>query len=164
MVAKILLELQDLAPAADAAVNAAAMAATMAAASITLRSKECQVSLETSPHICTASSMIKTDDQLNSFTGIDSFKTLNAIIEAVSVLNIEWLKTVHCPLPELVMLTMAKLKLNVSFCVLSIFFNCAPNTCSRYFKQTLKVLNNVLGCVITWPEKEKIFKNMPKYF
>lgn len=108
--------------------------------------------------------MIKSDSQLNTLTGIDSFEMLNAIVEATSTIHAPWLKGIHFALKDLVILTMAKLKLNISYRFMSILFNCSERSTSSYFKQTLKLLKSVLGVAIAWPSRQEIKKNLPKQF
>ncbi|XP_052124775.1 uncharacterized protein LOC113215458 [Frankliniella occidentalis] len=44
------------------------------------------------------------------------------------------------------------------------FFDLTIQTCCNYFYDSVIVLSKILTCMIVWPDKEKILKNMPKCF
>ncbi|KAK3911868.1 DNA transposase [Frankliniella fusca] len=50
------------------------------------------------------------------------------------------------------------------YSALAAIFDLGSQTCANYFYDTIIVLSKVLNCMIFWPSKEDILKNMPKCF
>ncbi|XP_066587815.1 uncharacterized protein [Prorops nasuta] len=111
-------------------------------------------------------SLLKTDTELSTATGIETFELLNSIITAVeiaaphlkihnSILNIS----------ERVLLTFIKLKQNVSYSFLSLLF---PRVNVRYCKEIicnmLDILFEILNPCIHYPSRNEILKNIPLCF
>ncbi|XP_058806331.1 uncharacterized protein LOC131672851 [Phymastichus coffea] len=108
---------------------------------------------------------LKTDEHLNAFTGIGSFKLLDSLITCMSRLKQEQGKNRYTlPHRDRVLLTMIRVKLNISYTCLSVFFSICPNTCKNVFLETICDLSIILLPVIRWPPKEEILKNMPQCF
>ncbi|XP_023231067.1 uncharacterized protein LOC111631103 [Centruroides sculpturatus] len=106
---------------------------------------------EVSPNIVLSSeqptlgTMIQTHRQLYAFTGIQTFDLLNAIVKAGEPLDKnQRLLSFH----DKVLLTLCKLKLNITFTCIALLFKIPESTCRRYFKETLIVLEAVLKSAI----------------
>lgn len=67
-------------------------------------------------------------------------------------------------LRDRIILTMVKVKLNMSFTAIAVLFNITRQTCSNYFKNTIPILSRVLKVMIPWPDQEIIRKNLPLSF
>lgn len=108
--------------------------------------------------------LIKTDDQLKCFTGIN-FQLLSNLTNAVKDAEGEKESVQYCcSVEERIVLCLCKLKLNLSFKCLSVLFNISRQTCSNLFIITLHSLSFILEDAIYWPKKEEILKSMPKCF
>ncbi|XP_064476281.1 uncharacterized protein LOC135390517 [Ornithodoros turicata] len=104
-----------------------------------------------------------TDINIVSFTGLPSMDLLDALVtcyENVAPLSGRH----HLTAKERVVLTMMKLKHNMSFTFLSGLFGCSSSTCSIIVTQTVKTLARILSSVVVLPAKEEILRNMPKQF
>lgn len=105
--------------------------------------------------------MIKTDQQMNSFTGT-SFQTFENIVKVFCEYHNSkvTLKTTKIK----VMMCLCKLRLNLNFLCLSVLFNLNEKTCANYFYSTVKILAEILSEAVYWPSKKEILCNMPKCF
>lgn len=63
-----------------------------------------------------------------------------------------------------ILLTLMKLKLNLTFRCLSCLFKISERTASEYFFHTIDVLESILKQFILWFPREKIRENLPIYF
>lgn len=108
-------------------------------------------------------SLLPDSCKLYSFTGVNSFETLDNIVTCVQKVLPESAKFVL--LVKLrVALCLTKLKLNMSYAALSVLFGVGDDTCSNYFRHTVQVLANVLQGIVYFPSKEEILNNIPKCF
>lgn len=105
--------------------------------------------------------LIRNDKDLNTLTGIPNMGILDALVICIEKLEIG---RFSMPSKERIMMTMMKLKLDVSFRTLSVLFQCSATTCQNYFHDVIEKLSRILTPVIRWPEKEEILKNMPACF
>ncbi|KAK3927633.1 Protein ALP1-like [Frankliniella fusca] len=111
------------------------------------------------------SSVLSSDKKLFSATGIHSTKLLDSLVTAFDKLApASAYGNFLVSTRDRIILTMVKIKLAVSFSSLAALFDLTVQTCCNYFYDTVIVLSKILKCMITWPEKEKILKNMPKCF
>src|SRR5258705_8875533 len=106
--------------------------------------------------------MLKTEKDLQTFTGIHTFKLLEAITESVAEVDPNTCKLLTSE--GKIILVMTKLKTSLPFAALAILFQLSPTTCWTIFYNTLEVMARVLQCAVTWPSKENIMLNMPKCF
>jgi len=108
--------------------------------------------------------VIKSSSQLRAFTGIVSLEKFGAILTSLQTLeNLEERKyTLQCR--DRLFLTLAKLKVNLSYACLSALFDITPTTCRKYFGDTLERLSRIMKKVIRFPTKAEIAKNLPKCF
>ncbi|KFM56501.1 hypothetical protein X975_25122, partial [Stegodyphus mimosarum] len=63
-----------------------------------------------------------------------------------------------------IMLSLMRMKLNVSFVVLAVLFDCSSTTCKAIFCETIHALAVSLQSIIYWPSKEEILCNLPGCF
>lgn len=104
-----------------------------------------------------------TGNEINSLTGIPSKEMILLISSHVEE------ELALCPkrnlkVIERVLLTMMRIKLNITFAVLAILFGCTATTCSTIFIETVCALANTLQGTITFSSKEEIISNLPKCF
>ncbi|XP_015120767.1 uncharacterized protein LOC107043698 [Diachasma alloeum] len=109
-------------------------------------------------------SCIITDRHLNVICGIRKHAILTKIVSLVSELYPES-RTRKMSLKDRVILTIMKLKLDLTFSALSIMFRCVEESICRYiFHDTLRKLAQILRCVIRWVPKDEIQRNIPQCF
>ncbi|KAK3923568.1 LOW QUALITY PROTEIN: DNA transposase [Frankliniella fusca] len=123
-----------------------------------------QVNPPEEPETSIVSNIISCDRRLNSATGIHSVKLLDSLALACDKIAPESsLKKFSLCTRDRIVLTMMKIKLNISYSALAAIFDLGNSqTCANYFYDTIIVLSKVLNCMIFWPSKEDILKNMPK--
>ncbi|XP_033231598.1 uncharacterized protein LOC117182608 [Belonocnema kinseyi] len=107
---------------------------------------------------------IKTEQDLVTMCNIKSFAVLYELIKAMDKCYPKNRKHI-CTTRECIILTTAKLKLDIPFAALGVFFNhvCVV-TIRNVFCDTVKKLATILQSVLTRVLKEEIMKNMPKCF
>uniref|UniRef100_A0A6P7F7R0 Uncharacterized protein LOC114327206 n=1 Tax=Diabrotica virgifera virgifera TaxID=50390 RepID=A0A6P7F7R0_DIAVI len=104
--------------------------------------------------------LLNSNKLLNAFTGIPTFQLLNDIAKCVEVAEGSSNNT---KIPVLrVVLTMIKLKLNISFLCISAFFSLSNTGCRNYLKKNVNI--TVLQYGIPFPEKEEVLGNLRKCF
>lgn len=113
--------------------------------------------------ICTLCDLIKTDVSLRSFTGINNFEIFNSLLEMIEHVHHD-MRTHRLNVKERLMLTMIKLKLNLSYITLGMLFSISGQLCKTYFYEFLTVLSEILKVCIYLPSSEEISKNMPTCF
>jgi len=104
--------------------------------------------------------LISTDEQLKAFTGV-TFTTLNLLLKLVLDISDEKCETT---MKNRILLTLCKLRLNLSYECLGALVNIDRRRCGEYFASTLHLLSMVLRHTIYWPSKEEIALNMPQCF
>lgn len=113
-------------------------------------------------------SKIKSEQQLTSMTGLNSFLLFASICDAVEIYINEHTNSRSenfvLSTKNRVLLTLMKLKQNSTFVALSVYFPVSIKTCSRIFVQTLCILSRVLEDFIVWPNRESIRDNLPQCF
>ncbi|XP_051170554.1 uncharacterized protein LOC127287590 [Leptopilina boulardi] len=113
------------------------------------------------------SDFLDTDTKLNTVSGVtsfDNFAYLKSSIEKVKKTNQMGKATSKLNLKDQIILTLAKLKLNLSFACLAILFRVSRQTCRNEFYTMLGLLSACLSPLIRWPPKDEILENMPKCF
>ncbi|XP_011858235.1 PREDICTED: uncharacterized protein LOC105555805 [Vollenhovia emeryi] len=109
--------------------------------------------------------LLTTDAKLYTFTGIHSIDLLDGLVDCVSDLVVDTPTNKKIlSLRDRLILTMAKIKLNVNFTAIAVLFNISRQTCSNYFKDTIPILSRVLKVMIPWPDQEIVRKNLPLSF
>ncbi|KAK4879519.1 hypothetical protein RN001_007665 [Aquatica leii] len=124
--------------------------------------KDFQVQVN-SPNFLTLSDLINSNSVLCSFTGLQNFDILNAIMNAVDMVYKD-VRQHRLTLKNRIILTFVKLKLDLSFAVLSPLFGITQNLCKTYIATMVNILSEVLKCTIYLPDKTEILKNMPICF
>ncbi|XP_023235888.1 uncharacterized protein LOC111635224 [Centruroides sculpturatus] len=109
--------------------------------------------------------LIKSNNELNILTGLNSFKMLDTISACVSELqsNNTACKPTTLSTKVKIVLVMMQVKLALSFACVSVLFQIFIS-CRRIFFNIIAYLSQVLGAVIVWPSKEEIMKNLPLCF
>jgi len=108
--------------------------------------------------------LLSSDSKLFTFTGIHSLDLLDGLVSCVEDLVLESSTNQKViSLKDRVILTMVKLKLNMSFSALGVLFGISRQTCSNYFKNMCPILARV-KVMIPWPDKEMIRANLPLSF
>ncbi|XP_014217993.1 uncharacterized protein LOC106646469 [Copidosoma floridanum] len=107
-------------------------------------------------------SLIKTDEQLIAFTGIDFelFKYLEKAMHAHE--GAETQRDLGAA--EKIFLCLCKIKLNLSFACLSVLFAWTEKKCTIVFKKVIVKLASILKNDIFWPDTNEVLANMPKCF
>lgn len=108
------------------------------------------------------SNMLNTDEKLKYFTNIN-YQTLAAIEECVKEVAASNNEVITDLILKIIV-TLVKLKLNISFACIAILFKISNSTCTRYFYQTVSVLAVALKPAIYWLTKEEIKLSLPKCF
>ncbi|XP_067143123.1 uncharacterized protein [Centruroides vittatus] len=123
------------------------------------------IQISTGEFLVNIHNFVKTESQLNSITGIPTFKLFNAIVKLFSdVCKTKQISNTNFSFEDKLFMVLIKMKLNISFSVTSLFFHCSVPTASRIFYSGVKILASVLKCAIVWPSKINILENMPKCF
>ncbi|CAD6224479.1 GSCOCG00011781001-RA-CDS, partial [Cotesia congregata] len=109
------------------------------------------------------STCIKSDQQLSTLTGLSSFAILNTIEQLV--IKVQSMRgtsnsSIKFDLRELLIMTFMKLKQNMSYSTLAIFFNFSKNGCKSQIWKMIDILYLALKPSIHWPSKENILKNI----
>lgn len=110
--------------------------------------------------------VLTTDSDLQSWTGIPSFTTLNNIVKCIEKLQSaqDQLKKFRATPKLLTVFVMVKLKTDLTFKQLACLFAATPKTLAMYFDKFIPILKAVLEPVIFWPTKEQVRNNLPKCF
>lgn len=109
--------------------------------------------------------LLNSDSKLFTFSGILSLELLNGLVFCAEDLAVEASTNKKVlSLKDRIILTMIKIKLNISFSALGVLFGISRQTCSNYFKNTCPILARVLKVMIPWPDQENIRANLPLSF
>ncbi|KAJ8687499.1 hypothetical protein QAD02_023293 [Eretmocerus hayati] len=110
---------------------------------------------------------IKNDKQLNSATGIESFKLLKAITGWMKVATVNKYETEAAIMKteNRVVMTYLKLKQNLKYQLLALMFDrVSARQCKQIFKETVRILSNCMKTIIQWLPHNEIVNNLPKRF
>ena len=114
----------------------------------------------TKPQPFTEDYFKESDDKTRFYTGLPDFHLLTRAFEFVSPYVTRRTKTLA---QELVMV-LIKLRLNVPNLDLAYRFEVSLSTVSRVFKAWMEVLDVRLSPLISWPEREELWRTMPRCF
>ncbi|XP_067226618.1 uncharacterized protein [Chanodichthys erythropterus] len=101
------------------------------------------------------------DEKVLFFTGLPTYQILLALFTYISP---------HLPVKKslnafkVLMLTLMRLRLNVSTTFLSYAFNVSIATASRVFTDVIDVMFIRMKPLVIWPEREQLVKTMPMQF
>lgn len=110
--------------------------------------------------------LIRNDSDILAFTGIPTLLKFKKIVEVGELIvfrlnyNTEFVLDVH----HRILLTLIKLKLNISYKCLCVLFSISKSTCANYFYNTIDLLYLILKPLIIWPSKNSIENNIPRCF
>ncbi|XP_028146882.2 uncharacterized protein LOC114340340 [Diabrotica virgifera virgifera] len=124
--------------------------------------KDFQVQVDT-PKVSTVCDLITTDSALNSFTGLNSFKLLDTIVEAVCSVYSDQ-RSHRLSIKQRIFLVFTKLKCDLTYVTISLLFGISQELCNKYFNDMLPILSKVLSSVIRFTDTTEIQKNMPECF
>lgn len=105
-----------------------------------------------------------TNKKLKSLAGIPSQAHLEALIKMCNVVRPEEHYNSVMDYKNRILLTMAKLKLNLSNVALANIFKITERTSQKYFADTIQLLAKVLECFIYWPTKEENQRSLVSVF
>lgn len=114
---------------------------------------------------------VLTDEKkLNTATGLQSFKILDALTEVASKLQNKRAEKKKkrgkhkLPMRDRIALTLTKLKQNLTFVMLSLLFGMSRTQCKRIFKDTVVTLACCLQRQVPWPSFETTKQLLPMCF
>lgn len=107
---------------------------------------------------------IKTDLNLNSWTGISSFALLNSFVENILLKYKSEKDKYKISLLDRSLIFFIKIKTGLSFSCIATLFNISSVTCSKYFYGMIPLLRFTLNFAIKWPSKIEVQANMPHHF
>ncbi len=102
------------------------------------------------------------DLKVKFYTGLVSYEILKVVFDFTSP-YVKRKSPVLTPFQELIMVLM-KLRLNVPLQGLAFRFEVSVTTISRTFQSWIDVLDKRLSPIIVWPEREDLWRTMPKCF
>lgn len=109
-------------------------------------------------------SLIDSQKKLVTITGIPTFTILKNLIELFSI-NFPDTRTHLLSIKERIILIFFKLKQDLSFAILSIFFKkLFAETCRAIYVTNIPLLASILQHTIYWPSKNEILMNIPYCF
>ncbi|XP_055384720.1 uncharacterized protein LOC129614252 [Condylostylus longicornis] len=108
------------------------------------------------------SSLWDTDEKLNAMTGLPNFILLDALVKACSMRSSS--EQSYMDMKFKILLTMLKLRSNLTFLQIGINFNITARKAKLYFSECIQLLSEVLKSTIYWPTKEQYAKNLPTCF
>ncbi|KAI4485063.1 hypothetical protein M0802_012804 [Mischocyttarus mexicanus] len=129
--------------------------------------KDIGVQVNTDCFMLSIIKFINSDSKLNTTTGIESFKVLDTIVEIVRKVSNDKFEQLNIIMntKDRIIMTYMKLKQNLSYTLLAVFFNCySAKHIQRIFHETIKILSKCLKAAIPWPSRLEISKNLPKCF
>lgn len=107
--------------------------------------------------------LITTDKVLCNLTGLRSMHLLDEIVWSVQLVYND--KRTHIlSIKQRIILTFVKLKWNLSYAVLAVFFNITESGCQKYIIKMIQWLASVLKAAILFPSMDEIRRNMPICF
>uniref|UniRef100_A0A6P7H673 Uncharacterized protein LOC114346673 n=1 Tax=Diabrotica virgifera virgifera TaxID=50390 RepID=A0A6P7H673_DIAVI len=124
--------------------------------------KDFQVQVDT-PKVSTVCNLITTNSALNSFTGLNSFKLLDIIVEAVCSVYSDQ-RSHRLSIKQRIFLVLTKLKCDLTYVTIALLFGISQELCNKYFNDMLPILSKVLSSVIRFTDTTEIQKNMPECF
>lgn len=102
------------------------------------------------------------DDKVLFYTGLPSREILMVVLEHVSPFVTR--KTLSLDRFQEFVMVLMKLRLNVPLQDLAYRFKVSQPTASRIFSSWLVVMDNKLSPLISWPEREHLWRTMPQCF
>lgn len=131
---------------------------------ILTQNRDIGVQVTSRDFIMSFSLFIKTDKELITMCGIKSFDILNELAKIMDEIYPAKRRR-SLSTRDSIILTTAKLKLDIPFNALTILFNQVTEvTVRNVFYDTVKKLSTILQSTIKRVSKDEILRNMPKYF
>jgi len=117
--------------------------------------------------IFTLLDLLTTEKGIPRWRGLESYAAFTQLTKAVDYfMTVNNLVKDNCKLDtrNRLLLTLAKVKVNMTFSALSELFHLAVSTTVSYFQSTLEILRKVLDQFVYWPSKETVICNLPPQF
>ena len=130
------------------------------------RSLETTASTVTAPSAPTITEVLTSDESMSACAGLTSLLQFQKICECVAYIMLVFQVTCKWKLdiPSQVLLTLMKIKLNLSFRCLACYFHITPKCARENFYYMVDVLHSILKQFVVWLPKETIEGSMPVYF
>ncbi|KAJ8680611.1 hypothetical protein QAD02_016398 [Eretmocerus hayati] len=111
---------------------------------------------------------MRSDQDLITYAGID-FEILNKLDTAVSAyeseaVNHQQIKELGLDARNRIILCLSKLKHNLEFEVVAIFYGITREACAINFFYTVRILAKVIKQYIIWPTRAEILRDFPRAF
>ncbi|XP_041347065.1 uncharacterized protein LOC121366856 [Gigantopelta aegis] len=103
------------------------------------------------------------DEKVNFMTGLPTHHILMQLLEYISIHQNVTPRSALSGFQQL-LLTLMKLRLNVTNVLLGFIFNIDKTTVSRTFLNTIDILHVMLQPLINWPGRDELKKTMPMEF
>lgn len=108
--------------------------------------------------------LLITDQDVNTWTGIPSLELLQEICLSVQKLETVYPRKWAMHPTDRVILTLAKIKQNLSFAAMGTLFRIHSATVAQYFSHTVHMLAEILSTFVSMPEKKEIQQNISLCF
>lgn len=110
--------------------------------------------------------LIRNDSDILAFTGVPTLVKFQKIVEVGELIvnRLHYNTQFTLDIYHQILLTLIKLKLNISYKCLCVLFSISKSTCKNYFYNTIDLLYLIMKSLIIWPSKTTIEKNIPKCF
>ena len=102
------------------------------------------------------------DEKVKTMTGIPSYAKLQVVLTFI----VSFLQTgTHLSPFQQLLLTLMRLKMNISLSLLSCLFRISVPTASRTFRNTIEVIHaRLVPALVFWPNREELQLSMPMVF
>lgn len=127
---------------------------------VKMRDSQVQVNTYRMTTLC---DLLNTETALSSFTGVNKFDIIKCL-EHMICKELHDSRSHRLTVKERLILTLTKLKLDLSYVTLAALFNISNQLCKTYFFDMLTVLSKILKHCIYFPSSEEISANIPKCF
>lgn len=114
----------------------------------------------------TITEVLRSDKSIRACTGLSSLKQFTQFCRAVdyALVQLHAKSSFKLDVESQILLTLMKLKLNVSFTCLGCFFKLSERTVIDYFFYNINILYSLLKQFIVWLPEDKLAANLPVYF
>lgn len=102
---------------------------------------------------------VRSDGDMRSVTGLETIAMFQGIVRCVRMRC-----DPECDVERNVVISLMKVKHDVSFSLLGVLFRLSVTAVANIFKQTITIMSVVLAPVLRWPSVEEVRENMPKCF
>ena len=130
---------------------------------VSMKTQEKEIQVTSGDFIVARSFLAKiSEPQVKILTGV-TIELLDTLVDLLQAQNGS-LTTRFMPLKHQIVMTLMKLKHDVTFSFLSVLFECTATTCNSIFKDIVRHLAVHLKCAVPWLTKEQVISRMPQCF